>query len=166
MKEIQIKDFDENIFELIDKDWLIINSYSEEKVNSMTASWAGMGILWNKNVAYLFVRPQRYTQELLKNNEYFSISVFDEKYRDELNYLGRASGRNENKLEKVGFTVKWDENKAPMIKEARFNIMVKKLYCQQMVAESFIDKSLIEKNYPENDFHYMYVVEILKILEV
>ena len=28
-----------------------------DKVNIMTASWKGVGILWNKRVAYIFIRP-------------------------------------------------------------------------------------------------------------
>lgn len=166
MKEIKIQDFNENVFELIGKDWLLINSYNEEKVNSMTASWGGLGHLWNKNVAYIFVRPQRYTQDLLPNNEYFSLSVMGEEYRKVLNYLGTASGRDENKLEKAQLTITKDENGAPIIEEARLNIMVRKLSCQQLTEESFVDKTISDKHYPNKDFHYIYVVEILKIIEI
>lgn len=165
MREIEIKDFNENPFKLIGDDWLLINSYNEEKVNSMTASWGGMGILWNKPVAFIFVRPQRYTQELLPNNEFFSLSVLEESFRKTLNYLGSTSGRDEDKLEKSRLTVSRDENYAPIIEEARLNIMVRKLFSQKLDEDSFFDKSLVEKNYENKDFHYMYVVEILKILE-
>ena len=54
---------------------------------------------------------------------------------------------------------------SPILKEARLNIMVKKLLCQQFSEESFIKKSLVDKHYPNKDFHYMYVVEVLKIIE-
>ena len=40
-----------------------------EKVNTMTASWGGTGILWNKPVAFIFIRPQRYTYELIENDD-------------------------------------------------------------------------------------------------
>lgn len=165
MRELSIKDFDENVFTLIDEDWLLINSYNDEKVNSMTASWGGLGILWNMKVAYIFVRPQRYTQELLPNNEYFSLSVLDSSYKKVLGYLGSASGRDENKLEKAGLHAQFVEHGAPIIEEARMNILVRKLFCQQLSEESFIDKSIVSKNYPTKDFHYMYVVEILSIIE-
>lgn len=165
MKKIEIQDFNENVFKLIGDDWLLINTYNEEKVNSMTASWGGMGVLWNKKVAYIFIRPQRYTQELLPNNEYFSLSVMGEEYRDVLNYLGSVSGRDENKLEKANLTVTKDENGAPIIEEARLNIMVRKLFCQQMTEDAFADKDLVDINYPNKDFHFVYVLEILKIIE-
>lgn len=165
MKKIEIQDFNENVFKLIGDDWLLINTYNEEKVNSMTASWGGMGVLWNKKVAYIFIRPQRYTQELLPNNEYFSLSVMGEEYRDVLNYLGSVSGRDENKLEKANLAVTKDENGAPIIEEARLNIMVRKLFCQQMTEDAFADKDLVDINYPNKDFHFVYVLEILKIIE-
>lgn len=165
MKKIEIQDFNENVFKLIGDDWLLINTYNEEKVNSMTASWGGMGVLWNKEVAYIFIRPQRYTQELLPNNEYFSLSVMGEEYRDVLNYLGSVSGRDENKLEKANLTVTKDENGAPIIEEARLNIIVRKLFCQQMTEDAFVDKDLVDINYPNKDFHFVYVLEILKIIE-
>lgn len=165
MKKIEIQDFNENVFKLIGDDWLLINTYNEEKVNSMTASWGGMGVLWNKEVAYIFIRPQRYTQELLPNNEYFSLSVMGEEYRDVLNYLGSVSGRDENKLEKANLAVTKDENGAPIIEEARLNIMVRKLFCQQMTEDAFADKDLVDINYPNKDFHFVYVLEILKIIE-
>lgn len=165
MKKIEIQDFNENVFKLIGDDWLLINTYNEEKVNSMTASWGGMGVLWNKKVAYIFIRPQRYTQELLPNNEYFSLSVMGEEYRDVLNYLGSVSGRDENKLEKANLAVTKDENGAPIIEEARLNIIVRKLFCQQMTEDAFVDKDLVDINYPNKDFHFVYVLEILKIIE-
>lgn len=165
MKKIEIQDFNENVFKLIGDDWLLINTYNEEKVNSMTASWGGMGVLWNKKVAYIFIRPQRYTQELLPNNEYFSLSVMGEEYRDVLNYLGSVSGRDENKLEKANLAVTKDENGAPIIEEARLNIIVRKLFCQQMTEDAFADKDLVDINYPNKDFHFVYVLEILKIIE-
>jgi len=35
-----------------------------DKVNIITASWGGVGVLWNKRVADIFIRPQRYTKNL------------------------------------------------------------------------------------------------------
>ena len=32
-----------------------------ERCNTMTASWGGLGVLWRKPTAAIYVRPQRYT---------------------------------------------------------------------------------------------------------
>ena len=68
-------------FELIGKDWMLITAQNGEKTNTMTASWGGFGVMWNKNVAYIVLRPQRYTKEFIDNSETFSLTFFDEKYK-------------------------------------------------------------------------------------
>ena len=92
-------------FEMIGKDWMLITAQKDGKVNTMTASWGGMGVIWNKNVAFVFIRPSRYTKEFVDNTDSFSLSFFGEEYKDKLTYLGRTSGRDENKIEKAGLTV-------------------------------------------------------------
>ncbi|MDR1177353.1 MAG: flavin reductase family protein, partial [Spirochaetaceae bacterium] len=49
--------------------------------NTMTASWGGLGVLWRKNVAFVFVRPGRRTVEYMNGAGQFSLSFFDEEYR-------------------------------------------------------------------------------------
>ena len=44
-----------NACRMIGKDWMLVCAGD----NAMTASWGGMGVLWNKPVAFVFIRPQR-----------------------------------------------------------------------------------------------------------
>ena len=89
-----------NPFSVLDDTWMLITAQAGDEVNTMTASWGGFGVLWNKNVAYIFVRPQRYTRELIDQADYFSLNILNhEKYKKDLEYLGSASGRNEDKIE-------------------------------------------------------------------
>ncbi|MBQ5631585.1 MAG: flavin reductase family protein [Treponema sp.] len=163
MKQIEINEFSENPFKLIGSDWMLITAKKGEKTNMMTASWGGVGILWNKPVATIYVRPQRYTKEFIDNEEYFSLCVLPEEYRQILNYCGTKSGRDEDKIAETKLTIDESE-KAPIFKEARLVLICKKLYAQDLTEQSFIDKSLVEKNYKAKDFHTMYIAEIEKIL--
>ena len=163
MKQIEINEFSENPFKLIGSDWMLITAKKGEKTNMMTASWGGVGILWNKPVATIYVRPQRYTKEFIDNEEYFSLCVLPEEYRQILNYCGTKSGRDEDKIAETKLTIDESE-KAPIFKEARLVLICKKLYAQDLTEQSFIDKSLVEKNYQSKDFHTMYIAEIEKIL--
>ena len=70
----------------------------------MTASWGGFGVLFNKNVAYIFVRPQRFTKEFVDGSDRFSLTFFDKSFKKELSYLGTASGKDEDKINKAGLT--------------------------------------------------------------
>ena len=163
MKQIEINEFSENPFKLIGSDWMLITAKKGDKTNMMTASWGGVGILWNKPVATIYVRPQRYTKEFIDNEEYFSLCVLPEEYRQILNYCGTKSGRDEDKIAETKLTIDESE-KAPIFKESRLVLICKKLYAQDLTEQYFIDKSLVEKNYKAKDFHTMYIAEIEKIL--
>jgi hypothetical protein len=61
-KEIKPDYIAENVFTLIAEDWFMLTAGTTSGgYNTMTASWGGLGQLWHKRVAFVFVRPQRYT---------------------------------------------------------------------------------------------------------
>lgn len=164
MKEIKPELFEENAFNMIGKDWLLITSEKDGKVNTMTASWGALGIMWNKKVAYIFVRPQRYTKEFIDASDKLSLSVLPNSFRKDLGYLGTVSGRDEDKISKTNLTLTSYDG-VPCFEEARLTIICKKLFAQELTEDSFIEKDIIDQWYPEKDYHIMYVVEIEKILE-
>jgi flavin reductase (DIM6/NTAB) family NADH-FMN oxidoreductase RutF len=163
MKEIKHENFQENAFEMIGKDWLLITAEKDGKVNTMTASWGGVGVLWNKKVAYIFIRPQRYTKEFVDFSDRLSVCVLPNSYRKELSYLGNVSGKDEDKISNANLKVQKYED-VPYFDEARLTLICRKLYAQDLKEEYFIEKDIIDKWYPEKDYHTMYVVEIEKIL--
>ncbi len=167
MKITNPKDFDANIFKLFDNSWCLISAYDEEHLplpyNAMTASWGGMGVLWNKNVFFCFIRPQRYTKEFADSSDKIVLSFFDEDKKKALTYCGRNSGRDGDKLHEAGFVPIISEDGAVTFEGAKFSVIGRKLFAADMKESDFIDKSLVEKNYPNNDFHTVYVCEIEEI---
>lgn len=163
MKEITCEDLKENAFQMIGKDWLLLTAKKDGKVNTMTASWGGVGIMWGKQVAFVFVRPQRYTKEFIDAGSELSISVLPEEYRKELNYFGTVSGRDEDKIGKSGLKVE-EYGEVPYFEAARLAFICKKLYAQELKEECFVEKEYVERWYPNKDYHTMYVVEIEKVL--
>jgi flavin reductase (DIM6/NTAB) family NADH-FMN oxidoreductase RutF len=143
----------------ISKDWMLITAGSRDNFNTMTASWGGMGHLWNKNVTFAFVRPQRYTFEFMEKYEFYTLSFFGGKCRDALNYCGKFSGRQADKIKKTGLTPLY-EHEWIYFKQSKLIFMCKKLYSDFINPKCFIDKSP-EKNYPQKDYHKMYIGEIL-----
>ncbi len=103
-KEIKPIDLNESTFRLIGHDWMLVTAAHNSRVNTMTASWGGFGVLFNKNVAYIFVRPQRFTKEFVDGSDRFSLTFFDKSFKKELSYLGTASGKDEDKINKAGLT--------------------------------------------------------------
>lgn len=59
-KSVDIEEFNINPFTKIGKDWMLVTAKNKEgTVNTMTASWGGLGVLWGKNVAFIFIRPRK-----------------------------------------------------------------------------------------------------------
>ena len=50
-KKISVKDLDRNVFRMIGDEWMLVTAEKDGKVNTMTASWGAMGIMWGKTVA-------------------------------------------------------------------------------------------------------------------
>lgn len=163
MKEISPNNFEKSAFEMIGKDWMLLTAGNENKYNTMTASWGGLGVLWNKNVVFAFVRPQRFTFDFMNDNEYFSCAFFKEDYRNALAYCGKYSGRDIDKAKECNLTPVFDEN-APYFDEADTVIVCKKLYVQQMDESCIIDES-VKANYNGDDYHHVFVGEIVKVLK-
>lgn len=151
-----------NPFTRIGKDWMLITAGTKEKANTMTASWGGLGIMWGKNVAYIFVRDSRYTKEFIDANDTFSLTFFEGE-REALSYLGTASGREVDKIAKVGFHVNYNGN-TPFIDEGNLVFICKKLSSTRMTADQFLDQKLADTFYKDDDMHTMYIGEITQIL--
>ena len=153
-----------NIMRSLGTDWMLITAGSEEKLNTMTASWGGTGILWNKNVSYAFIRESRYTREFVDGNDYFTLSFFGGNMMKELTFCGRNSGRDTDKLAQTGLVPLYDEA-APYFEQADLVLVCKKLYRSKMSKEGFIDPAYADKFYSDNDWHYTYIGEIVKVLK-
>lgn len=163
MKEINIKKLKESAVSLFDDRWALITAGTEESYNTMTASWGALGELWNKDVCFCFIRPQRYTYEFVEKEDYFTLSFFSDEYRGTLTYCGRNSGRDVDKAKETGLTpVKADASVS--FKEAEIVLICKKLAYQDISPEGFIDKSIDAACYPAKDYHRMYIGEIVKCL--
>ena len=105
-REVQPKDFAISPFHAIGSDWMLITAEKEGRVNTMTASWGGLGVIWGRNAAYVFVRDSRYTKEFMDASDTFSLTFFDrEKYADMLAYMGKVSGRDEDKIARWNLSV-------------------------------------------------------------
>lgn len=162
-KEIKPTELNENPFKLIGEEWALLGAKNGDKSNAMTISWGSMGVMWNKNVAFAFVRPQRYTLEFIDNSDMFTLSFFGKEMRNELSYCGSVSGRNEDKLKTCGFT-EYDCDGAPCFEEARLTLVCRKLYRQELSSDCFIDKILDGRCYPQEDYHVMFAGEIVKVI--
>ncbi len=160
MKKIDIKSLKENAVSLFDDSWCLITAGNKESYNTMTASWGAMGELWNKDVCFVFIRPQRYTYEFTEREDYFTLSFFSSEYKKALGFCGKYSGRDYDKAKETGLTPAEIEN-SMTFKESRLIIVCKKSAVQDIDPKGFIDSTIDSTCYPGKDYHRMYIGEIV-----
>jgi flavin reductase (DIM6/NTAB) family NADH-FMN oxidoreductase RutF len=164
-KQVTIEQINVSAPKLIGKDWMLITAGRDTiSFNTMTASWGALGYLWEKNVAFTFIRPQRYTKEFVDANEIYTLSFFDGHYRDALNICGTKSGKtHRRKAQEAGLTPTITPSGSVAFQEADMILECRKLYAAPFDSAAFINPVIVEKLYPKNDFHIMYVSEIVNV---
>lgn len=151
-----------NPFTLIGKDWALLTAGDETGFNPMTVSWGNMGVMWNKNIVTVYVRPQRYTKEFIDRSDKFTLSFFEESMRPALKLCGSKSGRDLNKVEATGLTPIFEDG-TTCFAEAKLVLECKKIYQDKIHPEGFL-APYIKDCYPQEDYHIIYMGEILKVL--
>ncbi len=144
--------------------WALLTSEKDGKVNPMTISWGGTGHIWNKDVAFVFVRESRYTKEFIDASGEFSLSFFTPGTNKGLKkYCGSVSGRNEDKIAGARLGVNYDDG-VPFIDEAENVLICRVLYKQLFEEGCFEVPEIVQQQYATGDYHWMYVAEITKVL--
>lgn len=151
-----------NFSEKIGRGALLTVSKESGEINTMTVSWGSAGVLWNKEVCTVFVRPQRYTYEFCEQGDTLTLSFFGEKRRDTLSFCGTKTGRDVDKFATCGLKYEL-KNNACIFDDAKVTLVLKKLYSQDISGECFYDKSPLS-NYKNNDFHRAYTCEITDVI--
>jgi len=162
--EISPLELNESAFRIIGKEWMLITAGTMESWNTMTASWGAMGELWFKPVVFAFIRPSRYTLEFVEKKATFTLSFFDEIQRKALNFCGANSGRDCNKAAATGLTPIATDSGSVAFEEARLVLECRKMYFQDLNPDQFLVPEIAE-NYPDKDYHRMFIGEVLSVLQ-
>ena len=154
--------FNTDIFEQFDKKWALLTAGNREKFNTMTISWGGLGTLWGKPVATVYVRTSRYTHDFMDSNDYFTVSFYSEDYKKTLGILGSKSGRKMDKMNGAGLNPK-EINNGVTFEEAEITFVCKKLFKQKLDVEN-MTADIAKQFYEGQAEHDMYIGEIVAIL--
>jgi flavin reductase (DIM6/NTAB) family NADH-FMN oxidoreductase RutF len=98
------RDVTGNVFRLVGEDYTVITAGTEENYNSMTASFGGWGILFGDPTTWCFLRASRYTLEYIRQEKRYTMSYFDEPYREQVMLFGTLSGRDSDKMKRHALT--------------------------------------------------------------
>ena len=152
-------------FNEINKGWAIITSGDKFiGSNSMTISWGGIGYLWEKNVCFIFVRESRYTKEFLDKSDSITVSFMNEKYKKEMTFFGRNSGRNVDKFKECNFHKTFDVDfNGYYVRESDYVLKLKKI-CSLDIKKENLNETILKDFYPNGDYHTLYICEIKQYL--
>ncbi len=162
-QECPIEMLEMNPFTKLAKEWALVTAGDKSKCNTMTVAGGGVGVIWGKNVVYIFIRDTRYTKEFIDNGEFFSLAFLDEKYREALKYCGAHSGREGDKFQAASLTPAFKLS-VPFPDEANLVLLCRKMANVPLPESTFTDKSLKDAWYADGDMHTMYVGEIMQVL--
>lgn len=163
-------------FDYVDKlsnNWMLVTAGTPEDLGTMTISWGGNGFIWKKDVIFMVIRESRNTLNYLKEHQTFSLTLFDDTYRDKLTFCGRNSGRDVNKVAQCHLTpLYYGNEQTPYFDEAHTTIICRQLYRTLMTEDDFIGgaaSELWQVNYNTGihtgDRHHLIIAEIEKVLE-
>lgn len=163
-KEIEFSEVKENVVDLIAKQWALVTAGNKDGYNTMTVSWGAVGELWGVDTATVYIRPQRYTEQFIEKNDYFTISFYPAELKNQIHGVcGSKSGRDVDKAKEAGIIPVFDE-KAPYFEEAKLVLVCRKTAKGKFEPEQFIDKTIDERWYPQKDYHNIYYGAIEKVL--
>lgn len=151
-----------NIIKMLSEDWMLITAGNNTKFNTMTASWGGLGVLYNKPVAICFINPARYTYQLMETGDTYTLTFYTEAYRDALNYCGKVSGRDTDKIKGSGLTPITTPDGSKAFSQAWMIIECRKLVSQSISPDSINNAAEKEKRSTQ-PMHKMYIGEILNV---
>ncbi|MDY3617629.1 flavin reductase family protein [Agathobaculum sp.] len=160
LTKIDIAEQSFNPFALLAKDWMLVSAGTEEKWNTMTASWGGVGVIWGKPSATAYIRHSRYTKEFVDNSEYFTITFLQDGHRDVLSLLGSKSGRDIDKMHGSGLTPVFVDGQ-PTFEEAKLVLVCKKRCKSEIAPGDILQDETLDKWYADKDYHTMYLGEII-----
>lgn len=160
---MKLTELNANLTKRISAGALLTATDKQGNVNTMTVSWGGTGILWGRQVCFVFVRPERYTYEFSESGEDMTLSFFGKGEKDTLTLCGTKSGRDVDKFEACGLKYRM-QNNACIFEKAEITLVLKKLYAQSLDKDCFVDHTC-EGFYQNGGYHKMYVCEVVDILE-
>ena len=161
MLKVDLYKYKKNIFKEIGNRSAILTAGGYNDFNGMTVSWGGVGVLWNMNVAFVFVRKSRHTYKFTEKYDSFTLSFLPKQYQEAYKIFGTLSGKDIDKFEKTGLHPSFEPDfNGYFIAEADYVFRLKKLCA--IPFEEYQDQ--ISSFYPNGDYHTVYICKIVDLL--
>jgi flavin reductase (DIM6/NTAB) family NADH-FMN oxidoreductase RutF len=121
-KQITPEEVSDDIFTLVGKVFPVITAGKQDHYNSMTGSGGGWGLFFKKHTTWSLMKTDRYTLDLIRKEQTYTMSYFPDEYREQVIFLGTKSGRDSEKMKEVSLTSLQTPSGNITFKEARLII--------------------------------------------
>ena len=165
-REINAFDYAGHICKVLPKG-ILLTTKRDGEVNTMTIDWGHIGIEWGRPIFVAYVRDSRYTRQMLKDTDEFTVNIpYENVDKHILGFCGTKSGRDVNKVQQLGLTLVESEHvTVPGIRELPLTLECKVIYRQKQDL-SAIPEEILAQYYPADaqgnqDYHIAYYGEIV-----
>ena len=166
-KRIELNELSKRIDPIVEmrESWFLVTAENEGTVNTLTCGWGALGNLCEKKTAIVYIRPQRHTKQFMDASGRFTMTFFDGHQQDLL-FLGSHSGADmPDKIEQAGLHTTHVDGQ-PTFEEGKLVLNCKTIYKDALKPENFVESTLAETNYPDEDYSVMYIAEIESAYEI
>lgn len=161
---IDVRNIKEDVFTLVGEDYGILTAGTLEKFNSMVTSWGGWGIVFGKPGVFHFLRSNRYTLELMREQKTYTMSFFDSEFKDDIMQFGMKSGRDSDKMKETKLTGVQTPDGNPAYKEAKIILECRLAEVTTVSPEDFYNdedrKFVVDANAETGEYHKLVLSQI------
>ena len=151
----------------IGEDFSVLTAGDSNHYNSMVASWGGWGILFERPSIYHFLRSNRYTLELMRKKNTYTVSLFPAEYKDQIMIFGGSSGRDSNKMKETTLTAVATPSGNMTYKEAAVVLECKLSEVTTVSPDDFLNDSdkqfVVDAHAETGEYHKMIFREITNV---
>ncbi len=163
MEDFKVKEY--KPFDMFNRQWGLVTAGVPERYNTCTIGWGSLGTIWSmrsagRSIVTVYVNPDRYTWEFLKESDIFTVAFFPPEYRSALEYLGTHSGRDGDKVAASGLTPK-ELAGGVTFQEAELTFVCRKLYQAPFEREGLAEE-INHGIYANWQPHWMFIGEIIE----
>jgi len=162
-KEVSYDEYLKETVSLIaDPGALLVTQLEPDRPNVMTIGWGLIGVVWGIPIFAVLVRPSRFTYRLIDKNGEFTVNIPYPSMSGVVEYCGTVSGRDSDKFkEKFLSPIPSQTVSPPLIAQCAIHYECKSVHKNDVAPTAFTDQ-IIDKNYPEDDFHRVFFGRILR----
>jgi hypothetical protein len=135
------------------------------ELNTMTIGWFQLGFFWGREIMTVGVRPTRFTHHIIDEVTNYSVTIpAAGTFSKEIALCGSKSGKDIDKFAVCNLPVKKKDGNIPYIPIPGEHLFGKIVFKTVMQPGQITED--LHKHYPQNDFHTLYMAEIVDHIRV